>query len=208
MARKRSNLTLDQRAALPFAEEVRGREFLKLNRRDICLREINAAVRALLIDEDPIPAHLLASAATEIMSALSQGKPGVGLNDMRALMNSAGVSSDKTTDLFQSLLHPYNFLKHSSSDMTVENEFPIDFILITIYNAIHSYKVLFGKLSGEMMVFYGMLQAWRSEWWEGEPGYEDMFEKSRVFALEGASFQLFCARGRDMLDMAKKRSSS
>ncbi|MFO1126544.1 MAG: hypothetical protein U1E25_15530, partial [Methylocystis sp.] len=87
-------MSLDQRAALPVADDNPDLEYLRLSRREICWTEINAAVRLFLIDEDLISAHLLASAATEIMVALSDGKSGVGLNDIRALMKKAAVPSD------------------------------------------------------------------------------------------------------------------
>jgi hypothetical protein len=165
--RKRGRISLDQRAAVPIADDNSDVEYLRLSRREICRTEINAAVRLFLVDEDPISAHLLASAATEIMVALSDGKSGVGLNDMRALMKKAAVSSDLSDEVFQSLLHPYNFLKHGSSDFSVENNFSIEHIVMTIYTAIHSYRVLFGDLSTEMTVFYGIVQSWRIHWWEG-----------------------------------------
>jgi hypothetical protein len=63
---EKDKLSLDQRAALPIARDNPSLEYLRLNRQEICRREINAAVRLFLMDEDPISAHLLASAATEL----------------------------------------------------------------------------------------------------------------------------------------------
>lgn len=59
------------------------------------------------------------------MVALSDRKPGVGLNDLRTLLKTAAVPSDLSDEIFKSLLHPYNFLKHGSSDFSIENDFSV-----------------------------------------------------------------------------------
>jgi len=208
LPRKKVRKSLDQRAALPLANDNPSLEYLRLSRREICRTEINAAVRLFLIDEDPISAHLLASAATEIMVALSNGRPGVGLNDMRALLKTAGVPSDLSDEVFQGLLHPYNFLKHSSSDFNVENDFSIEYIVVTIYSAVHSYRLLFDDLSAEMTVFYGIVQSWRIHWWEGTPGFEEKLRIASQLPLKGVSRKEVCDFGRDMLQKAKLRRHS
>jgi hypothetical protein len=156
--RRRGRTSLDQRAALPIADDNPDLEYLRLSRRDICRTEINAAVRLFLVDEDLISAHLLASAATEVMVALSDGRPGVGLNDVRALLRTAAVPSDLSEEVFQSLLHPYNFLKHGSSDFTIENDFSIEYIVMAIYSAVHSYGCCLAI--SRPAVFYGIVQSW------------------------------------------------
>ncbi len=45
MARRKTTMSLDERAALPIAEENPGIEYLRLNRQEICEREINSAIR-------------------------------------------------------------------------------------------------------------------------------------------------------------------
>lgn len=208
MPRRRDRISLDQRAALPVAHDNPDLEYLRLSRQEICRTEINAAVRLFLIDEDPISAHLLASAATEIMVALSDGKPGVGLNDLRALMEKAAVSSDLSDEVFQSLLHPYNFLKHGSSNFDVENDFSVEYIVITIYTAVHSYRLLFGDLSVEMTVFYDIVQSWRIHWWEGTPGFEEQLQIASKLPLIGVSREKVCDFGRDMLQKAWEQMPS
>ncbi len=208
MPRRRGGLSLDQRAALRVADDNPDLEYLRLNRREICWTEINAAVRLFLIDEDPISAHLLASAATNIMDALSDGKSGVGLNHMRALMKKAAVPTDLSDEVFQSLLHPYNFLKHGSSNFSVENEFCVEYIVMSIYTAVHSYQLLFGDLSAEMTVFYGIVQSWRIHWWEGTPGFEEKMQIASKLPLIGASREKVCDFGRDMLQKAREQMPS
>lgn len=202
MPRTRGQKSLDQRAARPVEDDIPGVEYLRLSRQEICRTEINAAVRMFLVDEDPISAHLLASAATEIMVALSDGKSGVGLNDVRALMKTAAVPSDLSDELFHSLLHPYNFLKHSSSNSSIKNNFSVEYIVITIYTAIHSYKLIFDDFSAEMKVFYGIVQSWRINWWEGLPDFEERQQIARKLPLIGASREEVCRFGRDLLQRA------
>lgn len=208
MSRRKGRLSLDQRAALPVAADNPNVEYLRLSRREICRTEIDAAVRLFLIDEDPISAHLLASAATEIMVALSDGKPGVGLNDMRALIKAATVPSDLSDELFQSLLHPYNFLKHGSSDSSVKNDFSVEYIVMTIYTAIHSYKLMFHDLSVEMRVFYSIVQCWRIHWWDGTPDFGERLKVARKFPLIGVSREEMCQFARRMLEKAWEQASS
>ena len=197
MARRSGRTTLDQRAARPLAAENPDLEYLRLSRQKICLTEINASVRLFIIDEDPISAHLLASAAADIMEALSDGKPGVGMNDMRALLETVAVSPDLSKEVFDSLKHPYNFLKHGSSDAEVENDFSVDFITMTIFNAIHSYRQLFGKLSVEMNLFYVYVQAWRIHWWASTPNFEERLHLAMQLPLINVPREEFCAFVRD-----------
>lgn len=202
MARK-SKFSLDQRAALPLAQDNPSLEYLRLNRQEICETEINSAVRLFLIHEDPISAHLLASAANEIMGALSKGRPEVGVNDIRAFMKEHGVEGGLQEELFASLQHPYNFLKHSSSDFTVENDFSVDYIVMGLYAAIHSYKILFGNPSPEMKAFYGITAAWRlREWWPEDPDFDVKLQAAYRAGLVGVSREQFCEIGRRVLQTA------
>lgn len=203
MGRRKSKLSLDERAALPIAQNNPHIEYVRLNRREICETEINSAVRLFLLDEDPISAHLLASAANEIMGALSQGQAGVGLNDMRALMKEASVAEALQDELFNSLQHPYNFLKHSSSDFSIENDFSVDYIVMGLYTAIHGYKILFGNPTHEMRVFYGLVGAWRlREWWPEDPDFQEKLQAAHRMGLVDASRREFCEIARRMLQIA------
>lgn len=197
MARRKRGRTLDERAAASLKNDNPTGDFVTLDRREICRLEINAAIRLFLIDEDPIAAHLLASAASEIIEVLSEGQEGIGLNSLRAALKKAGVISDEQEELFQTLLHPYNFLKHSSSDKTARNKFDVEVTVLTLYTAIHGYKALFSDFSPEMRVFYGMVMSWRSHWWEGDPDFD--FETASKLKLAGLTRQEFCEVGRNLL---------
>lgn len=188
---------------MPVAQENPQLEYLRLNRQEICEAEINSAIRLFLLDDDPISAHVLASAANEIMGALSKGQTGVGLNDIRAFVKDAGVASELQEELFASLQHPYNFLKHSSSEFSVENDFSLDFIVMGLYTAIHSFKILFGNPSPEMRVFYGMVAAWRlREWWPDDPHFQEKLETAYRMGLVDVSRREFCEIGRRLLQIA------
>lgn len=203
MAGRKSKLSLDERASLPLAEDNPHIEYLRLNRRQICKTEINSAIRLFLFEEDPISAHVLASAANEIMSALSKGTPGVGLNDIRALMKEHAVAADLQEELFSSLQHPYNFLKHSSSNPDVENDFSIEYVVMGLYTAVHSYKILFGKPSPEMKVFYGLVAAWRvRQWWPDDPSFQEKLHAAQKLGVLDASRAEFCQIGRRMVEAA------
>lgn len=209
MGRRKSKLSLDERAALPVAQDNPHIEYLRLNRREICEAEINSAVRLFLLDEDPISAHVLASAANEIMGALSNGKAGVGLNDMRAFVKEFGVAADLQEELFSSLQHPYNFLKHSSSDPSIENDFSVDYVVMGLYTAIHSYKILFGNPSPEMRVFYGIVAAWRlREWWPEDPNFQEKLQVAQRMGLVDVNREEFCEVGRRMLQIAEDAALS
>lgn len=199
MARRKMPVSMDQRAALPLAEENPDIEYLRLNRQAICEREINAAIRLFLIDEDPISAHVLASAATHIMEAIGKGRDDVGLNSVRAMLKDAEVPPDLEHEVFAGLLHSYNFLKHSSSDLTVENDFSVDYIVMTIYGAAHSYKLLFETTTAEMRVFNAIVQAWRPQWWQHDPNLDGKIAVARQMGLLGATRLEFCEIGRRYL---------
>lgn len=202
MARK-TKLTLDDRARQRIAEDNPQVEYVRLNRQQICETEITSAVMLFLYDEDPISAHVLASAANEILSALSKGKAGVGLNDVRSFMREADVPTPLQDELFASLQHPYNFLKHSSADLEVDNAFPIDHIVMGLYTAIHGYKILFGTLPVEMGTFYSVVMAWKiREWWPEDPTFEMKLDAAHKMGLVGVSWQEFCAVGRRMVEIA------
>lgn len=190
---------MDQRAALPLAKENPDIEYLRLNRQEICEREINSSIRLFLIDEDPISAHVLASAATAIMEAVGKGRSDVGLNSVREMLKAAEVPPDLENEVFAGLQHPYNFLKHSSCDLTVENDFPVDFIVMTVYGAAHSYKLLFEKTTAEIRVFNAIVQAWRPHWWSHDPNLDGKIAVARQMGLLGATRHEFCEIGRGYL---------
>jgi hypothetical protein len=203
LARKRARrVSLDERAKSQSQQNDPKVEYISASRQEICKLEIDSAIRLFLIHNDPISAHLLASAATEIMTVLSGGNPEVGLNALRDLLERVKLPDDEQKEIFDHLLHPYNFAKHSSSDSSITNQFSIDYIATTIYVAIHSYKVLFVDLSPEMKVFYPTFQAWKSEFWKDTANYNHTIQLSKAFPLNGASFEEFCNFGRRMLTAA------
>ena len=102
----------------------------------------------------------------------------------------------------------YAFPAHAAPDFNVENDFSIEYIVVTIYSAVHSYRLLFDDLSAEMTVFYGIVQSWRIHWWEGTPGFEEKLRIASQLPLKGVSRKEVCDFGRDMLQKAKLRRHS
>lgn len=86
--------------------------------------------------------------------------------------------------------------------MNVENSFPVDHIVMTIWTAALSSKTLFGNFSPEMWVFNGIVQSWRVHWWEDEPDFEERLQNASRFPLVGVSRQRFCEFGRELLQQA------
>jgi hypothetical protein len=206
LAKRRSRrASLDEQAKSSSSQNDPKFEYINLNRQEICRLEVNSAIRLFLIHKDPISAHLLACAATEIMTVLSNGNLEVGLNGLRDQLQKSVLPDDDQKEVFDNLLHPYNFLKHSSSDPHVTNRFSVDYIGITVYMAIHSYKVLFGDLSSEMKVFCGIFQVWKSDFWIDTPNYRNIAEVSNKLSLRGASFEEFCNFGQRMLLEAERQ---
>lgn len=200
MPRRKKGLTMDERAAQPLEIDNPDVEYLRLSRQQICMREINSAVRLFIFDEDLISAYLLASAAIGIMEPLSKGHSAVGLNNVREALKQSGASKELTDELFQSLAQPYNFLKHGSSDFSVENAFPVEQMVMTIYTAINSYKELFKvKLTLEMLVFFGHVQSWCVRWWSDTPDYDERLARAKKIGLIGASRQQFCEFSRQKI---------
>ena len=199
MARRKTPMSMDQRAALPLAKKNPDIEYLRLNRQEICECEINSSLRLFLIDEDPISAHVLASAATAIMEAVGKGRSDVGLNSVLEMLKAAEVPPDFENEVFAGLQHPYNFLKHSSSDLTVENDFSVDYIVMTVNGAAHSHKLLFEKSTAEIRVFNAIVHAWRPHWWPHDPNLEGKIEVARQTGLLGATRNEFCEIGRRYL---------
>jgi hypothetical protein len=206
LAKRRSRrASLDEQAKSSSSQNDLKFEYINLNRQEICRLEVNSAIRLFLIHKDPISAHLLACAATEIMTVLSNGNLEVGLNGLRDQLQKSVLPYDDQKEVFDNLLHPYNFLKHSSSDPDVTNRFSVDYIGITVYMAIHSYKVLFGGVSSEMKVFYGIFQVWKSEFWKDTPNYPSIVALSEPYSLGGASLEKFCEVGQRLLVEAEKQ---
>jgi hypothetical protein len=56
-----------------------------------------------------------------------------------------------------------------------------------------------------MLVFYGIVQSWRTHWWEGTPGFEEMQRNASRLNFNGASYKEMYARGRDLLHKAREQ---
>jgi hypothetical protein len=143
---------------------------------------------------------VLASAATAIMEILGKGRASVGLNSVRDMLKEAELPPDLKNEVFTGLQHPYNFLKYSSSDLAVENDFSVDYILMTVYGAAHSSKLIFrnydGRDAGVQCHSPGM---GRPQWWSDDPNLDGKVAVARQMGLLGATRHEFCEIGRRYL---------
>ncbi|MGL4094350.1 hypothetical protein [Agrobacterium cavarae] len=203
MAPKKSRISLDERAKIDLKAENPELEFITLSRQEICEREINSSIRLVLFDNDLVSAFLLASAATEIMTKLSEGRPGVGFNNLKAMLKRSEIPSDLEDELHHAMQHPFNFLKHSSSDASVTNDFSVEFTFMVIFTSIESYRVLFGTLSEEMTVMWAVITSWRVHWWKGEENFADRLAQAHKIGLVGATRLEAQGHGRDLLVMKR-----
>jgi hypothetical protein len=101
------------------------------------------------------------------------------------MLKEAEVLPDLENEVFAGLQHPYNFLKHSSFDLTVENDFSVDCVVMTVYGADHSYKLLFKTTTAEIRVSSAIVQAWRPQWWSHDPNLDGKIAVARQMGLLG-----------------------
>lgn len=200
MPRKKQRMSLDERAALRMSETNPGMEYIALDRRAVCRTEINSAVRAFLYEDDLISAHVLASAALEIMTALSGRNENIGLNQIRTLLSSADVPKEMIDEVLDAMAHPYNFSKHSSSDATVVNDYPVDYMLMTLFSAANTYANIFKEASLEMSVINNIMIAWKIHWWESAPPNETRRVLVEAHNLAGKPRDEVRALGRRLLE--------
>ncbi|MEG3162738.1 hypothetical protein U1763_19735 [Sphingomonas sp. LB2R24] len=116
----------------------------------VCRNEIEAAIDALVIDENLIAAHVLASAAHDVMRGHAD-RVGRDLKaDMLTILKPLVPGREKS--LIDALLAPYNAMKHSNSSDVAVTVHP-SLVEATLFCSTQEYGSLFGHLSGKM-VFY------------------------------------------------------
>lgn len=128
-------------------------EHLQFTRKEVAQSEIESSIRLFFRFEDFVSAHLLASAATEILHQLSSSK--IELTSKRALdkllTDALGRDDAKTARQFLDL--PYNFFKHSSPDLERKIHFRPEFTEVIIYSAAVDFRITFGQISPLMAAY-------------------------------------------------------
>jgi hypothetical protein len=176
-----------------------GLGYVVFSRRDVARTEIVQAIR-LYLERDFISAHLLASAATEILHALrTRAHKTTSLADLetklRQFMTPAEVAE---TMSFVKL--PYNFMKHSGSDPDLQMHFRPGLVEVGVYHAIHDFEAVFADRTPEMLMFQTWFMARHPGSFIHLPA--DAQQKLQDMDLAAASDAEAFAFGRDMLARA------
>jgi hypothetical protein len=160
----------------------------------VCRNEIEAAIDALVIAENLIAAHVLASAAHDVMRGHAN-RVGRDLRaDMPTILKPLVPGREKA--FVDALHYPYNSMKHSnSSDVAVTVHRSL--VEATVFCATQEYGSLFGHLSGKMVLFV----AWYTA---VQPSLQDMNGAKPEFLLN--AFPSAACSGPRSLQMKELRA--
>lgn len=116
----------------------------------MCRGEIEAAIDVLVIDENLVAAHVLASAAHEVMRGHAK-RIGADLRaDMLSILKPLVPGREKM--FIDTMLKPYNAMKHSTASDVAVTVHP-SLVEATLFCAMQEFGSLFGYLSGKMVLF-------------------------------------------------------
>jgi hypothetical protein len=135
-----------------------------MTKRDVVRQEIDTAIDIMLSDGSMIAAHVLASAASEILKGVGSEVGTQTLSSMMDLM----IRPDKKKEFYKAFKGHYNFAKHADNDPSSEKSFRPRIALITVFQAIVDYQLVYGVVTIPMLLF----QTWTSL------GNKEIFEES------------------------------
>jgi hypothetical protein len=171
-----------------------------VSRRDVAQTEIVQAVR-LYFEGDFVSAHVLASAAAEILHGLRKhAHKATSLANLEAKLRE--FIPEEADEAMAFLKLPYNYLKHSDGDPDVKMHFRPAFVEVSVYHAIHDFEAVFADRAPEMIVF--------QTWFAGRhpDSFPNLPPEARAHLqkmdLAKASDDEAFAFGLDMLAMARK----
>lgn len=122
-----------------------------INKIEAARRQINAAIRLLFDNEDPLPIHTLIMAAFRILRDLASKKDTSRVHATFCSMIKPGMEKKfwRETQSF------YNFIKHADKDPEAIYDMPSEEINdASLLIASQYYQELSGTLSQEMQVFF------------------------------------------------------
>jgi hypothetical protein len=128
-----------------------GPDDVVLSLQQACKTEIDGAVDLFIRHQNLAGAHVLASAAHEIIRGVAKREGVLLPNDMPRLLSS--LDKKKLEAVLYALNHPYNALKHTNGDRNSIVHFNPEFFEITLLMACVDYQVLFRDLSVNMMLY-------------------------------------------------------
>lgn len=121
-----------------------------------CRLEIEAAIDLLVIDENLIAAHLLASAAHDVMRGHARRVGAAPRLDMASILRPLFPGHEKAFADY--LLRPYNAMKHSLDSDVAVTVHP-SWVEATVFLATQQFGSLFDHLSGKMVLFIAWFTA-------------------------------------------------
>ncbi|WP_267347106.1 hypothetical protein [Sphingomonas sp. GM_Shp_2] len=140
----------------------------------MCRSEIEAAIDALVINENLVAAHVLASAAHDVMRGHAK-RIGADLRaDMLSILKPLVPGREKA--FIDTMLKPYNAMKHSNASDVAVTVHP-SLTEAILFCATQEFGSLFKYLSGKMVLFV----AWYTA---VEPSLRDRAGNKPEFLLE------------------------
>jgi hypothetical protein len=177
-----------------------GPDHIVVSRRDVAQAEIVQAIR-LYFEGDFVSAHVLASAATEILHGLRKhAHKATSLADLEAKLRE--FMPDEADDAMAFLKLPYNFLKHSDGDADVKMHFRPAFVEVSVYHATLDYEAVFADRAPEMIAFQAWFMARHPDSFPNLP--PEAKELLQAMDLATAPDDEAFAFGRDALARARK----
>jgi hypothetical protein len=134
-----------------FPLDPPGPEHVTLTLQETCVAELDGAVDLLVRFENLAAAHLLASAATELIRKRAAKLKIVIESDI--LERTKGLDDTTRQHIRYAIDHAYNGLKHSSGADGVSVYFRPEFVQFHLLLAVEMYQATFQDLTPKMAVF-------------------------------------------------------
>lgn len=180
--------------------EPPGPDHIVVSRRAVAQIEIVRAI-TLYFEGDFVSAHVLASAATEILHGLRKhAHKATSLADLEAKLRE--IMPNEADEAMAFLKLPYNYMKHSDGDRDVQMHFRPAFVEVSVYHATHDFEAVFAERAPEMIAFQTWFMARHPGSFPNLP--PEAQEHLHNMDLLKASDEEAFAFGREMLAMARK----
>lgn len=161
---------------------------------EVCRSEIEAAIDAYAINENLVAAHVLASAAHDVMRGHAK-RIGADLRaDMLSILKPLVPGREKM--FIDTMLKPYNAMKHSNASEVAAKVHP-SLTEAILFCATQEFGSLFKYLSGKMVLFI----AWYTT---VQPSLRDRDGNKQAFLLN--AFPSAAGPGPRSLQMAELRA--
>jgi len=116
----------------------------KLNKIDVAIRQLDAAIRFFFSKEDPVAIHTLTCAAHKLLSDLTKGS---------FLLNGDWMVPERKSEILKLFKLPQNFFKHADKDPSATIDFNDEVNQFFIYDSIRMYTKLKEHWTVECYIF-------------------------------------------------------